>query len=544
MKINGTEFYNMILSGANALDNNKIAINNLNVFPVPDGDTGINMSMTLSSARELAAFEGTVSECADKLASLTLRSARGNSGVILSLFFRGMAKSLNGIEVADSSDFACAFERGTQDAYRAVMNPTEGTMLTVMRVCAERAMKVANKKFRGDVKGFFTYIAKIAEDTLQATPELLPVLKQAGVVDAGGSGFVTVLNGMLASLNNHPVVANEPYIEAEHHVNSAFEAVSSDIKFGYCTECLVEKKKEYIGEFQASDFNDFLISIGDSVVFVDDEEIIKVHVHTNDPGSVLTKAVNYGSLIKVKVENMRKQHSELLAESKTLATNPPKPSKKYGFVSVCMGSGIAEAFEDLGVDSVVYGGQTMNPSTQDIINAINNTSAENVFVLPNNKNIYLVSKQAKEIIENKNVVVFATATVPQGISVMLAFDEDVELEENITNMEEAINSVKSMSMTYAVRDSQFENEAIASGQILGLIEGKICCACDNQKDCMISLAENMKDASYISIFYGENVNAQAAGKMKKLLEDILGRDTEIVLISGGQPLYDYIISVE
>lgn len=543
MVINGQIFYGMMISAANALDNNKVAINNMNVFPVPDGDTGINMTMTLSTVRALRDCDGTIADCADKVAGVILRSARGNSGAILSLFFRGVAKAFRGLETADSADVANAFARGTSEAYKAVMKPTEGTILTVMRETAESAQEATKTRFAGDVEGLFAYLLDVAEESLARTPEQLPLLKEVHVVDAGGYGFVTVLTGMLAALREDPVLLLDGDDAPPQADFSDFD--TGEITFSYCTECIVEKREEFRYEGSAQELRALLSEIGDSVVFVDDEQLIKLHVHTDHPGTVMEKALAYGAIASAKIENMRIQHSTLVSEAHKAAEAPKvvPPSKKYGTVSVCMGEGILQAFTDLGVDQVVFGGQTMNPSTQDIIDGINRTPAHIVYVLPNNKNIYLVAVQAAKLVTDRKVVVLNTRSVPEGIACMIAFNPDGEEEENLAAMESAIGNVSTMSVTHAVRDTTIEGEKITSGQSLGMVNGAIGCVADTVQECLEKLAHEMKCASYIMIFYGSDVSAEEAEAAGKLLSGKLP-DTEITVLSGGQPLYDYIISVE
>ncbi len=543
MVINGQIFYGMMISAANALDNNKVAINNMNVFPVPDGDTGINMTMTLSTVRALRDCDGTIADCADKVAGVILRSARGNSGAILSLFFRGVAKAFRGLDTADSADVANAFARGTSEAYKAVMKPTEGTILTVMRETAESAQEATKTRFAGDVEGLFAYLLDVAEESLARTPEQLPLLKEVHVVDAGGYGFVTVLTGMLAALREDPVLLLDGDDAPAQADFSDFD--TGEITFSYCTECIVEKREEFRYEGSAQELRALLSEIGDSVVFVDDEQLIKLHVHTDHPGTVMEKALAYGAIASAKIENMRIQHSTLVSEAHKAAEAPKvvPPSKKYGTVSVCMGEGILQAFTDLGVDQVVFGGQTMNPSTQDIIDGINRTPAHIVYVLPNNKNIYLVAVQAAKLVTDRKVVVLNTRSVPEGIACMIAFNPDGEEEENLAAMESAIGNVSTMSVTHAVRDTTIEGEKITSGQSLGMVNGAIGCVADTVQECLEKLAHEMKCASYIMIFYGSDVSAEEAEAAGKLLSGKLP-DTEITVLSGGQPLYDYIISVE
>ncbi len=546
MKLDGPSLYALFISASNALDNNKTAINNMNVFPVPDGDTGINMSLTLDAVRKVeeSYAEQGVSELSKKIASLILRAARGNSGAILSLFFRGMSKAFCDCEEIDTTDVARAFRKGTEEAYRAVMNPTEGTILTVMRRCAEEAeAAVADGRFApDDVRGLFSHIVDVGEEALAHTPDQLPILKEVNVVDAGGYGFMTALNGMLAALNGQPVARLENDSTAAEADFSSFDTES--ITFPYCTECIVEKYEQFQGEGKADDFHKLVGSIGDSVVFIEDESIIKVHVHTDHPGAVMEKACEYGMLASAKIENMRKQHSAIVSD-KQEEKKPEKaaPEKKFGFVSVCMGAGIRETFIDLGVDNIIFGGQTMNPSTQDIIDGVNMTPAEIVYILPNNKNIYLVAVQAAKLIKDKKVIVINNRSVPQGISAMLAFDPDGETDTNTAAMEEAIKNVVSMSVTHAVRDTTIEGVNVANGQLMGLVDGAISCVTDTSEECIGKLAEKMTDASYVTVFYGEEVSDAQAEKAAEIIKSSAS-DAEIVLIKGGQPIYSYIISVE
>ena len=548
MKITGSLYRSMAQSGAALLSNEMEAINNLNVFPVPDGDTGINMSLTMSTVGN--AQEADVGETAEKIAGLMLRSARGNSGAILSLYFRGMGKALKGIKEAGAGEIVEALKRGTAEAYRAVMKPTEGTILTVMRMSGEEAEKayLANKRL--GVKKLYDVILKAAEDALAKTPEMLPILKQTGVVDAGGAGFVCVLKGMVAALNGTPYVAEEKAGGASRAAADFSEFNSEDITFGYCTECIVDKNEKYKGEDTSGELYEFIKSIGDSAVFVDDENIIKLHIHTNDPGAVLTKAIEFGSLATVKIENMRNQHTELTADSKPASetTAPEKKAvaieKKYGFVSVCMGEGISAMFTDVGVDNIITGGQTMNPSTQDIIDAVMNTPSEYVFILPNNKNICMVANQASQIVTERKVIVIPTETVPQGMSAMIAYNPDGEPDEIVADMKNAMSMVTSMSVTFAVRDTQIDRFSITKGQYLGLVEGKIACVANDSFSCAKQLIRGMTGASYVTVFYGEDVSEEKADEFAALISQKVGIGCEVAVLYGGQPLYDYIVSVE
>jgi len=543
--IGGQTFKNICVSGANALDNAKEEINSLNVFPVPDGDTGINMSLTLSGIAATDESDN-IAEVSKQIANSVLRGARGNSGAILALFFRGFSKAFAECESASTEELTKAFRRGTDEAYKAVMNPTEGTILTVMRMCAEAAEANSYE----DVEAFFNGMCNAAEKALALTPEMLPVLKQANVVDAGGAGFVTVLKGLCSALDGKPVAKNDTTSSATNSSADFSEFNTEDIKFGYCTECIVDKSADFVGEGKAKELYEYIITLGDSAVFIDDESVIKLHVHTNNPGLVLEKALTFGSLATVKIENMKNQHTNLSGEpvkkeepKQEAPVTAAEPEKKYGFVSVCIGDGIESVFRDLGADSIVKGGQTMNPSTQDIVSAINEVSAENVFVLPNNKNIDMVAKQAAEIVKDKNVIVLSTKTVPQGISAMMAFDPESSVEDNTEMMIDAFGAVKTLSVTYAVRDALINNVSITKGQALGLVDGKIRMVSDSSNDCIKRLADYMRNAAYITIFYGENVPFKKAEKLQKMIEKI-APSAEVMLVDGGQPLYDYIVSVE
>ena len=553
MGITGQIYRSMVLSGAAMLSDRKEEINNLNVFPVPDGDTGINMSLTMSTVGKVDESLP-VGECAEKIAGLMLRSARGNSGAILSLFFRGIGKALKGVEDAGSKELVEAFKRGTTEAYRAVMKPTEGTILTVMRVAGEEAEKVYLANKRIGVKKLFAALIENAEMALAQTPEMLPVLKQTGVVDAGGAGFVCVLQGMQTALEGKPYMAqNAPASEsdapAEPDGANFSDFNSEDITFGYCTECIVDKNEKYLGEDTSGELYEFIKSIGDSAVFVDDESIIKLHIHTNDPGAVLTKAIEFGSLATVKIENMRNQHTALTKEAadagdKPAGENKVAIEKKYGFVSVCMGQGISDMFRDIGVDNIITGGQTMNPSTQDIIDAVMKTPSEYVFVLPNNKNICMVARQASEIITERKVIVLPTETVPQGMAAMIAYNPDAEVEDVEKEMNFAWKMVTSMSVTYAVRDTEIDRFKIRKGQFLGLVENKIACVTDDSVACVKQLSRGMTGASYVTVFYGEDVDEETANEVGAMISEKVGGGCEVAVLSGGQPLYDYIISVE
>lgn len=548
LKLNGSMLYEMLISAANSLDNSKDVINNMNVFPVPDGDTGINMTMTMRTLRTLN-HDGMLSECAKQASELALRAARGNSGAILSLFFRGMSKAFRGLNEAGIEEIAVAFRRGYDEAYKAVMNPTKGTILTVMKKCAEGGEKFVEASSaegaKRDVESLFESMLTAAEIALAKTPEQLPKLKEARVVDAGGYGFVVILKGMVAALHQQPVALLS---------DSAEEAAAADfgdfdteeITFAYCTECIVDKAEPFAGKEDAAEaLHAFVGEIGDSVVFIEDETIIKLHVHTDHPGNVLEKALEYGSLAMSKIENMKIQHSHKVAEKEQ--TQQPneiaKIEKKFGFVAVCLGDGIADAFRDVGVDQVIRGGQTMNPSTQDIIDAVHRTPAEYVFVLPNNKNIYMVAEQAAGLVRDRTVIVIPTRSVPQGISAMIAFNPDATAEQNAQDMEEAISHVTSLSVTGAIRDTTVQGMQISDGQLLGLVDGSISCVADTAEECLRKLTAQMTDASYILVFLGDEL-AEADPEPIEQLIRAQAPQADVAVMMGGQPLYPYIISVE
>lgn len=542
MRINGKIFSGMCISAANSLDNSKTLINNLNVFPVPDGDTGINMSLTMGTSKALDGFDGTISECSERIADLILRSARGNSGAILSLFFRGLARALKGLDSAGVADFANAFAAGTNEAYRAVANPAEGTILTIMRVCSEKANEAVGKgEFEGDIIVFFAFLKKIAEETLAITPYMLPILKEAGVVDAGGRGFVAVIDGMYEALKGNPVerLGGDDDADIQSSGSADFgEFDTGDIRFAYCTECIVDKKTEKFGENTANNFREFLLGIGDSLVFIDAEKFIKLHVHTNNPGLVLERAIEYGSLSTVKVENMRNQHSELAGGVKAESVREP-----YGFVAVCLGSGIESAFRDLGVNEIVSGGQTMNPCTDDLYRAINNVNSEVVYVLVNNKNIKMVAEQAAEMIKDKQVHVIPTAHFTEGVAAMLAFDADSTPDENLKAMKSAAGNVKTISTTKSVRSTSIGDMVIEEGETLGLLGGKVASVGKSSTECIEALVDNIGGARFVSIYIGEDAEESTAAAVESLISDRVP-GAEVMTVDGGQPLFDFVISAE
>ena len=555
--IDGEQFQKMVASAANSLDTEKTEINNLNVFPVPDGDTGINMSLTMKPAREIQVEPGTLAEAASRVANRLLRAARGNSGAILSLFFRGMSKSFEGLESADSDDIAKAIRSGTNEAYRAVSKPAEGTILTVMRGTAEIA-EAESEQYRGNPEAFFERLLEGAEEVLEQTPEMLPVLKQANVVDAGGQGFVTMLKGMLASLKGNDVAAVEGSDDETSEGADFGEFDTDSITFAYCTECIVGKSDELRGEGTAEAFKVFISSLGDSMVFVDDEEIIKVHIHTNDPGMVLSEAVKYGALEMVKIENMKKQHSALTSAGEKAdkgeidAPIDYTPDKDYGFVAVCLGEGTASIFRELGVHEIVTGGQTMNPSTDNLLDAIRRTRGRKVFVLPNNKNIIMVANQAAAIIEaeavegvapEQRVIVLETRSVPEGMSAMLAFDETSSADENAAAMTETFGCVHTLSVTRAVKDAAIDGLSIKAGEYMGLCDRKIGYTGTDYEIIILEMLRNFPDAAFVTVLYGDEVTEENANIIFEKMKAVVP-DAECNLLYGGQPLYDFVISVE
>ena len=552
--IDGEQFQKMVASAANSLDSEKTEINNLNVFPVPDGDTGINMSLTMKPAREIHVEPGTLSECAGRVADRLLRAARGNSGAILSLFFRGMAKSFKGLDEASTEDIAKAIRSGTNEAYRAVSKPAEGTILTVMRGTADTA-EAESDQYRDNPEAFFERLVASAEEVLDQTPEMLPVLKQANVVDAGGRGFVTMLRGMLASLQGKDVKASEDGSDTQESANFG-EFDTESITFAYCTECIVGKYDEMRGEGTASAFRDTISPWGDSMVFVDDEEIIKLHIHTNDPGRVLSEALKYGAIETVKIENMKRQHSALTAAGeKSMTPAEPEdltPDKDFGFVSVCLGKGTANVFRELGVQEIVTGGQTMNPSTDDLLTAIRRTRGREVFVLPNNKNIIMVANQAAKIVAKdhaegeepaQRVIVLETRSVPEGMSALLAFDESATADDNAAAMTEAYGAVHTLSVTRAVKDAAIDGLSIKAGEYMGLCDRKIGYTGTDYEVIVLEMIRNFPDAAFITVLYGADVSEENAKIMFEKIKATLP-DAECNLLSGGQPLYDFVISVE
>ncbi len=539
--INGADFRRLAISAAASVEIHKQQLNDLNVFPVPDGDTGTNMSMTINAAAtDLRKTEDpTLEKAAAVAASAMLRGARGNSGVILSLLFRGMSKRLKGVTDCDGTTWAEALQAGVDAAYKAVMKPAEGTILTVSRLAAAAAQKAAQENnFIEFVHAAAIEEAKVA---LANTVNQNPVLKKAGVVDAGGKGWLFVLEAMLSALQGEDIVVPEGFDAGDAKEQADFSDFDTEnITFTYCTEFIIDRENDKDPE----QLRAFLDSLGDSLVLVDDEEIIKVHVHTNDPGKALHEAVEYGSFVTVKIENMRLQHTEKVMSEKELAPKIAEPEKTFGVVSVCAGDGLADVFTDLGVDGIISGGQTMNPSTQDILEAVNKVPAETVFVLPNNKNIIMAAEQV-DALTPKHVVVIPSKTVPQGITAMLSFNPEGTEEENVQALTEALSTVDTMQITYAARNSDFDGYDIHEGDYLAIYGSALFGTSKDVKVLLRALAEKVRDEGkdYITIYYGEDIQEKHAQKAADMFQEICP-NADVNLLRGGQPVYYYLISAE
>ena len=539
--INGADFRRMLLSAAAAIEINKQKLNELNVFPVPDGDTGTNMSMTINAAAsDLRKLEDpTLEKAASAAASAMLRGARGNSGVILSLLMRGISKKLKGASECDGVLWANALQEGVDAAYKAVMKPAEGTILTVARLAAAKALSAANEN---------NYLEFVQEQALEAAKIALadtvnqnPVLKKAGVVDAGGKGWCFVLEAMLLALRGEDVVVPENGESAEVKESADFsDFADEDITFTYCTEFIVSRENDKDPE----ELRAFLSELGDSLVLVDDDEIIKVHVHTNNPGTALQEALKYGSFVTVKIENMRLQHTEKVLSEQELSPKIAEPEKALGVVSVCAGKGLGEVFGNLGVDGIISGGQTMNPSTQDILEAVNKVPAETVFILPNNKNIIMAAQQV-EGLTPKKVVVIPSKTVPQGVTAMLSFNPEGSVEENAEAMNEALGTVDTMQITYAARNSDFDGYDIHEGDYLAMYGSALFGTSRDIKVLLRSLAEKVHadGREFVTIYYGADITPKQAQKAADIFTQLCP-GADVNLLSGGQPVYYYLISAE
>jgi DAK2 domain fusion protein YloV len=532
----------MVVNACNELEEKKNFVNSLNVFPVPDGDTGTNMSMTFRGAvSQISGMQDlSIGDISKKLSKGALMSARGNSGVILSQILRGIAKGLESLDTADASEVSNCLVEGSKAAYKAVMRPTEGTILTIIKAAGDKAASSTEE----DIVKLMEEVCAYSEEVLDKTPEMLPVLKKAKVVDAGGTGLLIILKGMTEALKNDMDIELTDKVEDKQTSTVHDGTDDADIKFGYCTEFFIKAKVDDISNFK----ND-LAKIGDSMIVVNVDDIVKVHIHTNDPGVVLSKALKLGELSKIKIDNMREQHRHILEneypiEEKVNNEIETEEHKKYAFVSVAAGEGLVQIFKDLGSDCVIEGGQTMNPSTQDILSAVNKLEADNIYVLPNNKNIIMSANQAAELSE-KNVIVIPTKTIPQGITCLTEFNVNDEEKANTKNMLESIDKVSSGSVTYAVRDTEMDGVQIKAGDILGLIEGKISKVGENPYEICYDLIKEMvnDESELISIYYGEGVNEEEVNSLTKRLESEY-EDFDVQCNCGKQPLYSFIVSVE
>ncbi|MFR1810287.1 MAG: DAK2 domain-containing protein [Terrisporobacter sp.] len=537
--IDGKKFRDMFVSGANNLQNNKDLVDKLNVFPVPDGDTGTNMSLTISYAiKELAKVQNdNVTDIGKALSKGSLMGARGNSGVILSQIIRGIAKSVEGKENLNVIDLANAFKNGSDTAYKAVIKPIEGTILTVVRESGEYAENIAQEDM--DMIEFLELVVEKANESLNKTPELLKALKEAGVVDSGGKGLVLIYEGMLSSLKGNNIELVEGGISSDTNVSVEQNISTEDIKYQYCTEFILETNK--VDDLTV---RERFMKYGDSLAVVGDEGVIKVHVHTNDPGLAIQEALSYGQLLTIKVENMKLQHENKVLKEAAQTEEVHFEEKEYGFIATSMGDGLAQIFRDFGVDHIIEGGQTMNPSTEDFMKAIEKLNAKNIIILPNNSNIIMAANQAKEL-SDKNIVVIPTKNVPQAFAALVTFDGDADIAENEANMMEALSTVKSGQVTYAVRDTVINDVEVKEGNIIGIAEGKLLSAGDKVDEITTDLIEKLvdEDSAIITLFYGEDTSKEDAQALRDALEENF-EDVDVELHYGGQPLYYYLISVE
>ncbi|MDD7023427.1 MAG: DAK2 domain-containing protein [Oscillospiraceae bacterium] len=554
--INAEMVAKMFLGGAKNLEAKKEWINELNVFPVPDGDTGTNMTLTImSAAREVHAMEApTMEDLAKAISNGSLRGARGNSGVILSQLLRGFTKGIREYDTLDTMLVAHAMVKGVETAYKAVMKPKEGTILTVARGAADKACELAETT--DDFEVFIPEVIAYADEVLAKTPDMLPVLKEAGVVDSGGQGLMQVFKGAYDAFLGKEIDYTIEGTGTGSGVTKISPQAEADIKFGYCTEFIILLEKEY-NEEKEQEFKGYLESIGDSIVVVSDEDIVKVHVHTNDPGLAIQKALTYGALSRMKIDNMREEHQEkLIKDAEKVAAQQKEeklaeqkrqaqPPKQYGFIAVSIGEGIGEIFKGLGVDYLIEGGQTMNPSTEDMLNAIDQVNATNIFILPNNKNIILAANQAQSLTTDKNIFVIPTKTVPQGITALINFVPDRPVEENAQDMMDGITAVKTGQVTYAVRDTHIDDKEIHEGDIMGIGDKTILSVgkdiSETTKDMIAQMMD--EDSELISVYYGEDTAAEDADALGAYLEETYP-DCDVEVHSGGQPIYYYVVSVE
>ena len=546
--INAETLQKMFIAGAKNLEAKKEWINELNVFPVPDGDTGTNMTLTImSAAKEVGAItEPTMETIAKAISTGSLRGARGNSGVILSQLFRGFTREIKKVDQIDVDVLSRACVKAVETAYKAVMKPKEGTILTVAKGMADKSCELVGES--DDLVHVIDEIIKHGDYVLSQTPEMLPVLKQAGVVDSGGQGLRTVIKGAFDALLGKEIdYTLEPVQTAGTKVTEEVPMDDVEIKFGYCTEFIINLDKE-MPKSEEKAFKEFLESIGDSIVLVADDEIVKVHVHTNEPGVAITKALTYGSLSRMKIDNMREEHQERLiknAEKMAEQQKADEPRKKYGFVAVSVGEGLDEIFKGLNVDHIISGGQTMNPSTEDILNAIDKINADNIYVLPNNKNIILAAQQAESLVEDKNIIVIPSKTIPQGISAMIGFIPDNSPEDNKEAMIDSMSYVKTGEVTYAVRDTVIDDKEIKEGNIMGIGDEGILAVGEEIDDTTINMIKEMQDeeSEIVSLYYGAEVTEEAANKLADKIAEALP-EIEVEVYPGGQPIYYYIASVE
>ena len=546
--INAETLQKMFIAGAKNLEAKKEWINELNVFPVPDGDTGTNMTLTImSAAKEVGAItEPTMETIAKAISTGSLRGASGNSGVILSQLFRGFTREIKKVDQIDVDVLSRACVKAVETAYKAVMKPKEGTILTVAKGMADKSCELVGES--DDLVHVIDEIIKHGDYVLSQTPEMLPVLKQAGVVDSGGQGLMTVIKGAFDALLGKEIdYTLEPVQTAGTKVTEEVPMDDVEIKFGYCTEFIINLDKE-MPKSEEKAFKEFLESIGDSIVLVADDEIVKVHVHTNEPGVAITKALTYGSLSRMKIDNMREEHQERLiknAEKMAEQQKADEPRKKYGFVAVSVGEGLDEIFKGLNVDHIISGGQTMNPSTEDILNAIDKINADNIYVLPNNKNIILAAQQAESLVEDKNIIVIPSKTIPQGISAMIGFIPDNSPEDNKEAMIDSMSYVKTGEVTYAVRDTVIDDKEIKEGNIMGIGDEGILAVGEEIDDTTINMIKEMQDeeSEIVSLYYGAEVTEEAANKLADKIAEALP-EIEVEVYPGGQPIYYYIASVE
>ena len=552
--INAEMFAKMFLAGAKNLESKKEWINELNVFPVPDGDTGTNMTLTImAAAKEVGAMESySMDKLAKCISSGSLRGARGNSGVILSQLFRGLCKVLKEEKEIDVPVMAAALHKAVETAYKAVMKPKEGTILTVAKGGAKKAIALADET--EDLVYFMQQVVAEMEIVLSKTPDMLPVLKEAGVVDSGGQGLLEVFHGMMDALEGKEIDYSIEGAAMEVKPVKISAQTEAEIKFGYCTEFIIMLDKEFPMETEL-EVKAYLESIGDSIVVVADDDIVKIHVHTNDPGLAIQKALTFGSLTKIKIDNMREEHEEkLIKEAAKIAEEEAKkaaeakkaePRKEMGFISVSIGEGVGEIFKGLGVDYLIEGGQTMNPSTEDMLNAIDNVNAEHIFILPNNKNIILAANQAQALTEDKVIHVIPTKTVPQGITAMINYLPDLSAEENVKAMEEAITTVKTGQVTYAVRDTKIDDKEIRQGNIMGIGDSGILAVGEELEATTLEMFKELVDdmSEIISIYYGEEVDEEKANELGEKVSEMFP-DCDVEVHFGGQPIYYYVVSVE